>query len=89
MNAFRKNRFIEVPINFYTSDEQLHKVSKWDINGNFVSIANLDPNSRYENWTFASQDIIVDPNPVPEPTTIALFGLALVGIMLTRKRKSA
>lgn len=76
-------------INFYTSDEQLHKVSKWDVNGNFVSIADLDPNSRYENWTFASQDIIVDPNPVPEPTTVALFGLALVSLTLTRKRKSA
>lgn len=51
---------------FYTSDEQAHKVSKWDINGHLVSVANLDPNSRYENWTFASQDI--GPiGGVPEP----------------------
>ena len=74
-------------VNFYTSDEQAHKVSKWDVNGNFVSIANLDPGSRYENWTFASQDIVIS---VPEPTTYALtfMGLALVGAVANRRRKS-
>lgn len=74
-------------VNFYTSDEQAHKVSKWDVNGNFVSIANLDPGSRYENWTFASQDIVIS---VPEPTTYALtfMGLALVGVAANRRRKS-
>lgn len=74
-------------VNFYTSDEQAHKVSKWDASGNFVSIANLDPGSRYENWTFASQDI----NPVPEPSTYALTfaGMALVGVAVKRRRKSA
>lgn len=75
-------------VNFYTSNEQAHKVSKWDVNGNFVSIANLDPGSRYENWTFASQDIVVG---VPEPTTYALMfaGLAAVGYAAKRKNKSA
>jgi len=72
-------------VNFYTSDEQAHKVSKWDINGNFVSIANLDPGSRYENWTFASQDI-VPPPPVAEPLSLALLGMGVLGIAVRRRR---
>jgi len=43
--------------NFYVSNEQQHKVFKYDVLGNFISVANLAPDSRYENWTFASQDI--------------------------------
>ena len=76
-------------VNFYTSNEQVHTVSKWDTSGNFVSVANLDPGSRYENWTFASQDIVVVG--VPEPTTYALMfaGLAAVGYAAKRKSKSA
>jgi len=73
-------------VNFYTSDEQAHKVSKWDINGNFVSIANLDPGSRYENWTFAAQDIVVPG--VPEPATLALLGLGLAGMGFARRKAS-
>ena len=76
--------------NFYTSDEQAHKVSKWDINGNFVSIADLDPGSRYENWTFASQDI-VPTGGVPEPASWALMisGFGLMGAALRRRRMLA
>ena len=73
--------------NFYTSDEQAHKVSKWDINGQFVSIANLDPNSRYENWTFASQDI-APIGGIPEPATwgMMVIGFGGLGAILRRRR---
>lgn len=76
-------------VNFYTSDEQAHRVSKWDLGGNFVSFATLDRNSRYENWTFASQDIVpVGGGAVPEPATWALMlvGFAGVGVAMRRRR---
>lgn len=34
-------------------------------------------------------DITIDPTPVPAPTTLLLFGLGLVSLGLTRRRKSA
>ena len=74
--------------NFYTSDEQRHIVSKWTSAGAFVSSAALDAGSRYENWTFASQDILPG---IPEPSTYALMfaGLALVGFAAKRKSRAA
>ena len=72
--------------NFYISNEQTHIVSKYDVNGTFVSQANLPAGSRYENWTFASQDI----NPaIPEPETYALMlaGLAVLGAVARRRKQ--
>jgi hypothetical protein len=45
-------------VNFYVSNESTHMVTKYDTSGNPISFAPLAANSRYENWTFASEDII-------------------------------
>ena len=73
--------------NFYVSNEQTHIVSKYTAAGGFVSQANLDPDSRYENWTFASQDI-APVSGVPEPETYALMlaGLGLLGFVARRSK---
>jgi hypothetical protein len=74
-------------VNYYVSNEQTHIVSKYDINGNFVSQANLPANSRYENWTFASQDIVPQ---VPEPAAIILLGTMVLGLApVLRRRRTA
>jgi hypothetical protein len=68
-------------VNYYVANEQQHVVRKYDINGGFLSSANLDPGSRYENWTFASQDIVVEPpSTVPEPGTLSLFVTGFLGL---------
>jgi hypothetical protein len=64
-------------VNFYVANETNHTVSKFDLNGNFISTANLDPSSRYENWTFAAEDIVAG---VPEPGSLTLLGLGIAGI---------
>lgn len=69
-------------INYYVANEQLHIVRKYDINGNFLSLANLDPGSRYENWTFSSQDIAV-----PEPSSLLLLGTGGAIGLLNRMRR--
>lgn len=45
----------------------------------------------FVNNFFAAKldEVITDPGPVPEPATIALFGLGLVALRLMRKRKIA
>lgn len=87
-STFGSNGIAFNGVNFYTSDEQAHRVSKWDINGAFVSFAALDSRSRYENWTFASQDIIVVGGAVPEPATWAMMivGFGAVGFAMRRRR---
>lgn len=74
-------------LNYYASNEQLHRVYKFDTAGAFVSFANLDVNSRYENWVFAAQDIVVDPNAIPEPTSLLLFGLGFLSLFVGRRSK--
>jgi PEP-CTERM motif-containing protein len=73
-------------VNYYVANEQRHVVMKYDINGNFVSSANLAANSRYENWTFASQDIVAPG--VPEPASLVLLGTGVLGLMRTVRRRN-
>ena len=77
--------------NFYISNEQLHQVCKYDANGVFNSCAPLDRNSRYENWTFASQDIIPPggSTAVPEPFTIVGTLIGATVAFRTRQRLKA
>lgn len=78
--------------NFYISNEQTHIVTKYDLNGVFVSQANLPPNSRYENWTFAAQDlggVIQQPggNAPDSGSTLALFGMSMIAILGAAHRR--
>ena len=75
-------------INFYVSNEQVHTVTKFNAAGVFVSVANLDPNSRYENWTFASQDIVPPGGVVPEPGTLALLAVGVVALAARRGKRT-
>ena len=71
-------------VNFYVSNEQLHRVAKYDVNGVYVSDAPLDGSSRYENWTFASQDIVP---PVPDTSsTLALLSASAIGLIIAGRR---
>ncbi len=74
-------------VNYYVSNEQTHIVSKYDINGSFVSQANLPAGSRYENWTFASQDIVVSPIPEPGSLLLLATGLGGLGGLVMRRRR--
>jgi hypothetical protein len=77
-------------VNFYISNEQTHIVTKYDSGGAFVSQANLPANSRYENWTFASQDIVVVPGiPEPESYALMLAGLGVMGFIARRRGQKA
>lgn len=74
---------------FYISNEQLHQVCKYNSSGVFGSCAPLASSSRYENWTFASQDIAPPEGTVPEPGSLALLGIGIAGLVAVRRRNAA
>jgi len=53
--------------------------------GNF-SLTQYQGNGSY---TLTISEAVADPNPAPEPITLALFGAGLAGLAATRRRRKA
>ena len=82
-----QHSFNMTPTNFvytFTAD-QLAVLSAYFLNGGDIAFG-FDPDCHFWNdgiaFTFTTA-----PNPVPEPTTIALLGTGLAGLYYSRKRK--
>jgi hypothetical protein len=79
--------FNMTPTNFvYTfTQDQLAVLSAYFLNGGDIAFG-FDPDCHFWNdgivFTFTTA-----PNPVPEPTTIALLGTGLAGLYYSRRRK--
>jgi hypothetical protein len=41
------------------------------------------------NWGMQITELILAPVPIPEPSTIALFGIATFGFVVLRRRRKA
>lgn len=82
-----QHSFSMTPTNFvYTfTQEQLAVLSTYFLNGGDLAFG-FDPDCHFWNdgivFTFTTA-----PNPVPEPTTIALLGTGLAGLYYGRRRK--
>ena len=92
------NRLYDFHLDFNLTLGEIHIVVKdgattlWDItindttftNGQFAFYNNSQQNVRYAGF---EQEVVDPPVTVPEPGVIALLGLALAGLGITRRRK--
>ena len=76
----------------YTSITQLHDIGEWEhVVVNFTYEGPL--HVVLEDFVLGTQNafidniVLEDPHPVPEPTTLILFGLALIGTVVGIRRK--
>jgi hypothetical protein len=86
-------------VNANNSDGQLDHMVTWQLTDSYLTANNLvwyiagfenaaAPGSDrdFNDYVFLFQDVA--PDPAPEPATVTLIGLALVGLSVARRRKS-
>ena len=58
----------------------------WTADANFANISIINGNTNYDGNDFAIDDITL--NPVPEPGTVLLLGVGMIGVVLGKRRMS-
>ena len=58
----------------------------WTADANFANISIINGNTNYDGNDFAIDDITL--NPVPEPGTVLLLGIGMIGVVLGKRRMS-